>query len=121
LTISLIGIFSSTVLGVSHDARAIAMKRALGASRRHLTLAFVKGAAGTALVAGTLGVALAALLIPWLKEQAGTAFIGALELRFEPWLGMVVVLLVVLVNAGLGLVPARQISRGQPAEALREG
>jgi putative ABC transport system permease protein len=121
LTISLIGIFSSTVLGVSHDARAIGMKRALGASRRQLTLAFVKGAVGTALVAGTLGVGLAALLIPWLKAQAGTAFVGNLELRFEPWIGIVVVLLVVLVNAGLGLVPARQISRGQPAEALREG
>jgi putative ABC transport system permease protein len=121
LAISAIGIFTVTVLSVTQRSRAIGMKRALGASRRQLTLAFVKGAASTALVAGTLGVALAALLIPWLKEQAGTAFIGTLELRFEPWLGIVVVLLVVLVNAGLGLVPARQISRGQPAEALREG
>jgi hypothetical protein len=108
------GVYGAVALSVVRRTREIGVRMALGASRRRLVTRFVMGGLRPVVAGGFAGV-----LGVWLAAPALDALLFRVSIGDPLGAGAGVGL--VLVTAALAaLVPARRISRVDPARTLRE-
>jgi putative ABC transport system permease protein len=108
-----IGIANVMVISVLERRREIGVRRALGASRRHIRVQFVVEAVLLAALGGVTGVLLGALI------TGGYAATSGWTLAI-PVLALAAGIGVALVVGGIaGLYPAARAARLEPAEAVR--
>ena len=107
------GIANVMLMSVMERRGEIGLRRALGATRRHIALQFVSEALALALVGGVLGVLLG----------AGLAVSYALSQQWVPIIPAVAVFggitAAVAIGAIAGFYPAMRAARLSPTEALR--
>ncbi len=111
--LALMGIYGVTTQGVLRQARATAVRLALGASRGSL-LSRVLGAEGVWILAGTI--------VGLMGAVAGFRLLGAFLFRVErsdPWILVGTAALAIFFGALACLIPATAISRAEPARVLR--
>ena len=113
LLVGAIGIANIMVISVLERRGEIGLRRALGATRRHISLQFLAESSLLAVLGGTAGLALG----------AGATDVYALT-RAEPFVVPFYALLAaptagLLVGAIAGLYPAAKAARLSPTEALR--
>jgi putative ABC transport system permease protein len=107
------GIANVMLMSVMERRGEIGLRRALGATRRHIALQFVSEALALALVGGVLGVLLGAgLAVSYALSQGWTPIIPAVAVA-----GGVVAALVI--GAVAGFYPAMRAARLSPTDALR--
>ena len=113
LLVGAIGIANIMVISVLERRGEIGLRRALGATRRHITVQFLAESALLALLGGAAGLALGAL-----------ATLVYASLKSEPFVVPVYALIAapasgLLIGALAGLYPAGKAARLSPTEALR--
>jgi putative ABC transport system permease protein len=107
------GIANVMLMSVMERRGEIGLRRALGATRRHIALQFVSEALALALVGGVLGVLLGAgLAVAYAFSQAWTPIIPAVAV-----VGGIAA--AVAIGAVAGFYPAMRAARLSPTDALR--
>ncbi|MGD8682603.1 MAG: ABC transporter permease [Chloroflexota bacterium] len=107
------GIANVMLMSVMERRGEIGLRRALGATRRHIALQFVSEALALALVGGVLGVLLGAgLAVAYALSQAWMPIIPAVAV-----VGGIVA--AVCIGAVAGFYPAMRAARLSPTDALR--
>ncbi|MBX3142518.1 MAG: ABC transporter permease [Trueperaceae bacterium] len=115
-----VGVFSLTVVDVSEQAHQIGVRRVLGASRWRIAGEYASTAGIYAFVAGIAGALVALMLVPLLQSNLAGGLLPGATLEVRPLLAVATVLVMVVLSAGLGLVPALSAGLERPAVALRE-
>ena len=113
LLVGAIGIANVTLVSVLERVGEIGLRRALGASRRHIASQFLLESTGIGLFGGVIGASAGVLVV--VAVSASNDWIPVLDARVPlgaPLLGAVVGLLA-------GLYPAWRASRLEPVESLR--
>ncbi|MCW5559308.1 MAG: ABC transporter permease [Verrucomicrobiae bacterium] len=106
-----IGVMNIMFVSVAERTREIGVRKAIGARRRTILIQFLVEAAGIALLAGLLGLAIAWPL---------TRLVDRYLIAEMPWWLAGIALLVSLATGVIsGLVPAWRAARMDPVEALR--
>ena len=105
----------------SARTREFSIRTALGASRKRLLQQVLTETGVLSLAGGTLGVALSAAAIKLLRTAAGAAIPRLDEVRLDYEVLLFSIFLTAACAAVFGLIPAFQISRSLPQEALRAG
>jgi putative ABC transport system permease protein len=108
-----VGIANVMVISVLERRTEIGVRRALGATRRHVRLQFLVESMLLAALGGTVGVAIGAAITKRYADNRGWAF----TVPLAGLLGGIALSLVV--GALAGLYPAVRASRLPPAEAVR--
>ncbi|MBX3142520.1 MAG: hypothetical protein KF813_02100 [Trueperaceae bacterium] len=114
-----VGVFSVTVVDVSEQTHQIGVRRVLGASKRRIAAEYAASAGLYALVAGSIGAVAALVVVPVLQGNLAGLLPGAV-LEARPLLAVATVLVIMVLSAGLGWVPALSAGLERPAVALRE-
>lgn len=108
-----VGIANVMVISVLERRSEIGLRRALGATRRHIAVQFLGEAALLSAVGGVAGVALGALVtFAWASLEGWNTLVPTVAIVG----GLVAAL---LIGAVAGLYPARRAARLSPTEALR--
>lgn len=113
LLVGAIGIANVTLVSVLERVGEIGLRRALGASRRHIAYQFLLESTGIGLFGGVIGASAGVLVV--VAVSASNDWTPVLDTRVPlgaPLLGAVVGLLA-------GLYPAWRASRLEPVESLR--
>jgi len=121
-----VGVMNIMLVSVDERIREIGLRRALGARRRHIKAQFLSEALVLTLIGGIIGIALSFLLshligaLPLLGEGFEDTS-GRRDIHLNISLATVTLSAVILVLVGAisGLVPAFRASRFNPVEALR--
>jgi putative ABC transport system permease protein len=113
LVVGALGIANITLVGVMERTAEIGLRRAIGATRRHIATQFLFESASMGFVGGILGASLGVLIV-----------VGVCAYQvWNPVLDPVAPLLAPLVGGAIGLLsglyPAWRASRLEPAEAFR--
>lgn len=115
LIIGAIGIANVTLVSVIERVGEIGLRRALGASRRHIAGQFLMESMALGVVGGIAGASLGTLLVVIVSAvQDWTPVIA-------PWIPFAAPVLGALVGLVAGLYPAMRAARLEPVEALRSG
>jgi macrolide transport system ATP-binding/permease protein len=113
LVVGAIGIANVTLVSVMERTGEIGLRRALGATRRHIALQFLLESVAIGVVGGILGASLGTLLIVAVSAyQSWTPVLDPFVPFAAPLVGGLVGLLA-------GSYPALRASRMEPVEALR--
>lgn len=108
-----VGIANVMLMSVLERRSEIGLRRALGATRRHIAMQFVSEALALALVGGVLGVLLGAgLAVTYALSQEWTPIIPAVAV-----VGGIIAALAI--GAIAGFYPAMRAARLSPTDALR--
>jgi len=108
-----VGIANVMVISVLERRSEIGLRRALGATRRHVAGQFVVESATLTTCGGLLGIGLGALVTAWYADRQGWRLDVPLEV-----LGLAVATALVL-GVFAGLYPAIRAARLNPADAVR--
>ena len=124
-----IGIMNIMLATVTERTREIGVRRALGATRKHITQQFLTETIVLTATGGLLGVAFGLLVNPifrvfrWLMNnflpETLPPIVQSLEPRVAPWSVGLALLISVGVGILFGVFPARQAAFLDPIEALR--
>ncbi len=124
-----IGIMNIMLASVTERTREIGIRRAIGATRKHILWQFLVETSVLSALGGVVGVSLGvgvSLMLPWLIDVLRDAAfmggaLGSANLPTQVTLTSIVISFGVAVATGLifGIYPARQAARKDPIEALR--
>ena len=113
LLIGTVGIANTTLVAVMERSSEIGLRRALGATGRHIATQVLAESASLGILGGILGAALGLVAV------VAIALVRGWSPVIEPWLLLVAPLLGLVTGAVAGLYPARRATRIEPTEALR--
>jgi len=108
-----IGIMNIMLVTVTERTREIGVRKAIGASRRHILLQFLLESIVLTFVAGLLGIAAGFGL------SRIIASIGSIQTTVTPTVVLIAVSVSVMVGLFFGVWPAMRASKLDPVEALR--
>lgn len=115
LLVGAIGIANVTLVSVIERTGEIGLRRALGASRRHIAQQFLLESTAMGFVGGVLGASLGTLVVVGVSVVQGwTPVLDPIAPFSAPAIGAITGLV-------SGTYPARRASRLEPVEALRAG
>ncbi|MEE2719057.1 MAG: ABC transporter permease [Planctomycetota bacterium] len=125
-----IGIMNIMLASVIERTREIGIRRALGATRKHIVSQFLVETGTLSAVGGLLGIILGvslsiavARVLPWLLQQPAFKSMIETEIAFEtqitPWSIIVSFLVASLTGLVFGIYPAIVASKQDPIVALR--
>jgi ABC-type antimicrobial peptide transport system permease subunit len=115
LLVGAIGIANVTLVSVIERTGEIGLRRALGATRRHIAVQFLMESATMGFVGGVLGASIGTLLVVFVSAyQSWTPVLDPLVPFAAPLLGA-------LIGLVSGTYPALRAARLEPVEALRSG
>lgn len=112
LLVGAVGVANIMVISVLERRSEIGLRRALGATKRHIRIQFLAEAVLLALIGGAAGVALGALSTVMYAHVKGWETV----VPIEAWAGGIVA--AILIGAVAGLLPALRAARMSPTEAL---
>jgi putative ABC transport system permease protein len=113
LVVGGVGVANVMVISVLERRSEIGLRRALGATRRHVAGQFVVESATLTTCGGLLGIAIGALVTAWYADRQGWRLDVPLDV-----LGLAVATALVL-GVLAGLYPALRAARLNPADAVR--
>ena len=108
-----IGIMNIMLVTVTERTREIGVRKAIGASRRHILLQFLLESIVLTFVAGLLGIAAGFGL------SRIIASVGSIQTAVTPTVVLIAVSVSVIVGLFFGVWPAMRASKLDPVEALR--
>ena len=115
LLVGVLGIANTTLLSVMERVGEIGLRRALGATRRHIATQFLLESATLGVLGGVLGASVGMLVVVGVAAHE----------TWTPVLDPLVPLLAPVVGGAAGLLagfyPALRAARLEPVDALREG
>jgi macrolide transport system ATP-binding/permease protein len=115
LLVGAIGIANVTLVSVMERTGEIGLRRALGATRRHVAQQFLVESTAMGLVGGILGASLGILIVVLVSALQGwTAVV-------DPYIPFVAPIIGGLIGLVAGSYPARRAASMEPVEALRAG
>ena len=115
LIVGAIGIANVTLVTVMERTAEIGLRRALGASRRHIGMQFLAESTAMGLVGGTIGASVGILTV--VAVAGSRQWTPVLDL----WLPLAAPFAGALVGLIAGLYPSIRAARMEPVDALRAG
>jgi ABC-type antimicrobial peptide transport system permease subunit len=115
LLVGAIGIANVTLVSVMERTGEIGLRRALGASRRHIALQFLLESATMGLAGGVIGASIGTLVVVLVSAYQDWTPV------LDPYVPFAAPLLGALVGLISGLYPSLRAARMEPVEALRSG
>ena len=115
LLVGAIGIANVTLVSVIERTGEIGLRRALGATRRHIALQFLLESAAMGMLGGVLGASFGTLMVVAVSAyQTWTPVLDSVVPLVAPLIGGVT-------GLSSGAYPAFRAARMEPVEALRAG
>jgi len=115
LLVGAIGIANVTLVSVLERVGEIGLRRALGASRRHIAAQFLVESSAMGALGGIIGASIGTLVI--VAISAARTWTPVLD----PWIPLAAPLLGAVIGLVSGTYPALRAARMEPVDALRAG
>jgi putative ABC transport system permease protein len=118
LALGAIGVINIMLVAVSERTREIGLRKALGATNRHILVQFFMEGALLTLMSGLIGMGFAAALMAALGKVQGPN--GFDPPKLVPSTAALAIISLTIAGLVAGLYPARKAAMLQPVEALRQ-
>ena len=115
LLVGAIGIANVTLVSVMERTGEIGLRRALGATRRHIAMQFLVESTAMGFVGGILGASVGILIVVAVSAIQGWTPV------VDPWVPFVAPIIGGLIGFAAGSYPSRRAASLEPVEALRSG